>query len=104
MTAAGGDPEALTVGQFLDLGYTVLVEEWVRMGSSLGEAMDETRQYAAGFHGIVAGEGHIADTTSGIESRAMQRPATEQNVAPPPSAETFLILESAMKGVGGFSR
>lgn len=92
MIAQGGDPEALTVSQFLDLGYAALVEEHIRMGSSLLEALEKTKEYASGPKGVVtAGGSHTVSPR-------------EAEVAPPPTEETFLLLEGAMKGLGGFSR
>lgn len=94
MLAAGGDPEVMTVGQFLDLGYAALVEEYIRTGSTLMEALDKTKEYAAGSGGVV---------TAGV-SATRREPQAEPGVAPPPSAETFLTLAGAMKNVGGFNR
>ena len=40
----------MTLTQFLDVAYTLLVEEYRRLGANLTEALDRTREYAAGGH------------------------------------------------------
>lgn len=83
------------MNQFLDLGYSALVDEYIRTGSTLLEAIEKTREYAAGPSGVVTAGGR--HTTARVEPSA-------ETVAPPPDAETFMLLEGAMKGLGGFSR
>jgi hypothetical protein len=39
----------MTLNQFLDAAYALLVQEHVRIGASLIEALSNTREYAAGF-------------------------------------------------------
>lgn len=48
MIAHGGDPEAMSVTQYLDLAYSVVVDERVRRGSSLFDALEATGEWAAG--------------------------------------------------------
>jgi hypothetical protein len=39
----------MTLNQFLDAAYALLVDEYRRLGSGLVEALDRTREYAAGY-------------------------------------------------------
>lgn len=60
MIAQGGDPEAMTITAFLDLAHSVCVDERVRRGMSLWEALDDMKEFAAGDHGV-----KVAATASG---------------------------------------
>ena len=41
ITLAGGDPDLLSLRQFVDVGFTVLVEEYQRLGVDLLSAIDK---------------------------------------------------------------
>lgn len=48
----------MTLTQFLDAAYALLVDEYRRLGSSLTEALGRTREYAQGGHRAVTAEGN----------------------------------------------
>lgn len=49
MALHGGDPDELSFKTFLDISYTLLVEEYrTKAGMNLIAALEETKQYAAG--------------------------------------------------------
>ncbi len=45
----------MTLTQFLDVTYAVLVDEHRRLGASLLDALEQTHHYAAGFEPDTAG-------------------------------------------------
>ena len=47
VTLAGGDPEAMTLRQFLDAAYALLVEEAQRLGIDLISALETHSKWAA---------------------------------------------------------
>ena len=46
---AGGDPDGLSFKRFLDISYSILVDEYQRSGMNLVAALEAVRQYASGF-------------------------------------------------------
>lgn len=57
MTLAGGNPATLTLRQFLDAGYALLIEEYTRVGVSLLEAVDQTANMRAGGPSVQSEDG-----------------------------------------------
>lgn len=80
----------MSVSQYLDLAYAVVVEEHVRRGASLFDALDSSREFAAG-----GGETQVP--ASGNNSVQAQPPANveAQNDA------SLQQLESMMAGLSG---
>lgn len=92
MSLRGGDPEAMTLNQFLDVAYATLVDEYRKLGALLTEALDRTREYAAGGHKIVTAGGKTED----------RAPVVVDNTAAQNDA-ALAELERMMSGVGGLA-
>lgn len=93
MIASGGDIEAMTLTEYLDLAYAVVVDEHVRRGASLFDALDVTSEFAAGT------KGERVATASGRESPKTGSGQTVEEM----NNESFATLMGAMKNVqGGF--
>lgn len=52
MILAGADPERLTLREFLDAGFALLVEEYVRLGSTVNEAIGRINAPAVVAEGV----------------------------------------------------
>lgn len=81
------------MSQYLDLAYAVVVDERVRRGMTLWDAIDDVRDFAAGGS---AGE---AATARGID-------ASSNTAKPQPNVEamnnnSLAALEAMMSGVSG---
>lgn len=79
----------MTVSQFLDLAYTTLVEEYIRLGSGLIDALERTKQYARGYRPEVDDEREVASPPPSVQS------VEEQNNA------SLMELQALMSGVSG---
>lgn len=86
----------MTLSQFLDAAYYLLVEEFRRLGASLAEALERTREYAAGGHRrkqeepvITAGGNAPVREMSPLSAEELQNEAS------------LAALEVALAGVGG---
>ena len=44
----GGDPDRMTLRRFVDAGYTLLVEEYTRLGINLLEAVETVSKFGTG--------------------------------------------------------
>lgn len=87
----------MTLNQFLDVAYTLLVDEYRRLGASLTEALDRTREYAAGGHRIALATagGNVEEATVTSAPQSGLTPEELQN------ERALAALEEAMSGVGG---
>jgi hypothetical protein len=85
----------MTLTQFLDVAYALLVEEYRRLGANLTEALDRTREYAQGGHK------HPPLTVSGNTKEAVtavpQHSLTAEELA---NERALAALEQMMSGVG----
>jgi hypothetical protein len=85
----------MTLTQFLDVAYALLVEEYRRLGAHLTEALDRTREYAQG------GRKHSPLTVSGNTEEAVtavpQHSLTAEELA---NERALAALEQMMSGVG----
>ena len=70
----------MTINQYLDLAYSVVVDDRVRRGARLYDALDETREFAAG-------RGVIPVATAGGNQSDLARP----NTMPEPEPQTANI-------------
>lgn len=96
MSLKGGDPEAMTLSQFLDAAYALLVDEYRRLGASLTDALERTREYSAGFRPGTAGGKETERTKPALV------PEIENHEA---QNEMALVqLEAMMSGVGSLGR
>ena len=85
ITLAGGDPASLTLANFLDAGYALLLEEYRTAGMSLHEAIDQTAHLRAGG-------------SKEKESRESQVPSEEQLVRQ--NQASMRELQQLMGGLG----
>lgn len=84
----------MTLNRFLDVAYATLVEEYRRLGANLTEALERTREYAAGYSTPV--------TAGGKKEELPPPKAVEDHEA---QNELALVqLEAMMAGVGGLGR
>ena len=82
----------MTLNQYLDAAYALLVEEYRRLGANLSEALDRTREFAAGRKvEVVTADGRTETVTQPQNTLTPEELANEQALA---------ALESAMSGVG----
>lgn len=87
----------MTLTQYLDLAYAVVVEEHVRRGGSLFDVLESTAEFAAGSN-----KGVMVGTASGNGQREQKRTGSGQTVEDM-NNESLAILTGAMKNVqGGF--
>jgi hypothetical protein len=90
----------MTVSQFLDLAFAVLVDEHMRRGDNLFDALENMKTYAAGKGGVkvsTAG-GRASQPSQGIGGPG--EPATAADLA---NMNALATLTGAMKSVdGGF--
>lgn len=101
----------MTVTQYLDLAYAVVVEERVKGGMTLFDALEDTKEWAAGGGGLTAAAS-AANTTT--QTRASAPPSEElpSGVGGPgapltraelANQEAMAVLAAAMSGTdGGF--
>jgi hypothetical protein len=96
----------MTVNQYLDLAYAVVVEEHVRRGSSLFDALELTAEFAAGGERRPVVTGTAGATASGNGTP----PPPEQGIGGPgapltaadlANQEAMAVLTGAMGGVSG---
>lgn len=85
----------MTLNQFLDVAYTLLVEEYRRLGANLPEALDRTREYAAGGRKPVI---TVSGNTREAVTAAPQSGLTPEELA---NEQALIALEQAMASVGG---
>lgn len=93
VTLAGGKAHALTLRDFLDAGYALLVEEAVRVGVPLEAALDATNEWVAG------GPKKKAEATAGVSQPIQtQRERTEAElVAQNNAAMAWLERQPGMR-------
>jgi hypothetical protein len=98
----------MTVSQYLDLAYAVVVDERVRRGASLYEALDDTADLAAGGGEVVFRTGAASNTTQAVRAAPPPeqgiggpgQPATAADLA---NVEAMRLLTGGMSNVqGGF--
>lgn len=82
----------MTLNQFLDVAYALLVDEYKRLGSSLVEALASTREYAAGGHRPVTASGND-DERPALRAVPDLSPEELQN------EQALAALEQMMNGV-----
>lgn len=84
----------MTLTQFLDAAYALLVDEYRRLGSSLMEALSRTREYAQGGHRPVV-------TASGNEERPSLQVVPQSTLTPEElqNEQALAALEQMMGGV-----
>ena len=101
----------MSLTQYLDLAYSVVVEERMRRGSSLFDALDSTTEWAASARAPIPG---ITPTRDARESapaggNSMERadrvdpggpgaPLTPEEIA---NGQALAAFEAMMSGVGG---
>lgn len=105
--ANGGDPEAMSLTQYLDLAYAVVVDERVRRGSTLFDALEQTAEWAAGGRPPVAA---ITTPVTHAGGNTMERDVGKADIGGPGAALTpeeiaqaqqMAIFNQAMSNVGG---
>ena len=97
----------MTLTQYLDLAYAVVVDEHVRRGDTLFDALEHTKEYASRRAGVSA-----FATAGGSQQEQRRKPEPESGVGGPgepatatdlANAEAMRVLTGAMGGVqGGF--
>ena len=106
MSAQGGDPEAMSVSQYLDLAYAVVVEDRVQRGMTLFDALDDTSEWAARGSGL----GTVAASTTTPKRAAAPPPPPTGGVGGPGAPVTatdlanqaaMATLQAALSGTGG---
>ena len=83
----------MTLNQFLDAAYALLVDEYKRLGSSLTEALARTREYAAGGSRPVTASGNEEERPP---LRAVQSGLTPEELQ---NEQALAALEQLMGGV-----
>jgi len=83
----------MTLNQFLDAAYALLVEEYRRLGANLSEALDRTREYAAGGHK------KESITASGNREAVTEVPRSNLTSEELENERALVALEEAMTGV-----
>lgn len=86
----------MTLNQFLDAAYALLVEEYRRLGANLSEALDRTREYAAGGHNRkqepVTASGNAREAVTAVPQSGLTAEELQNEAA-------LAALEQAMQGV-----
>lgn len=82
----------MTLNQYLDVAYTLLVEEYRRLGANLTEALDRTREFAAGGH-------RKSVTASGNARETVTQPQSTLTPEELENERSLAALEQAMQGV-----
>lgn len=82
----------MTLSQFLDVAYALLVDEYRRLGSNLTEALDRTREFAAGRPKIVTASGNQQEAITPVPSSQL----TAEELA---NERAMAAFEQAMQGV-----
>ena len=85
----------MTLNQFLDAAYALLVEEYRRLGANLSEALDRTREYAAGGHmkkEPVTASGNAREAITVVPQSGLTPEELENE-------RSLAALEAAMQGV-----
>jgi hypothetical protein len=103
--AQGGDPEDMTITAFLDLAHSVCVDERVRRGMTLWEALEDMKEFAAGTGGVKVS---VAATASGSGSAAKPKdgvggPGEPVGAAELQNVEAMAWLSSKLGGTQGVS-
>jgi hypothetical protein len=83
----------MTLNQFLDAAYALLVNEYLRLGAHLTEALDRTREYAQG------GRKHSPLTASGNEEAITAVPQSSLSAEELENERALVALEQMMNGV-----
>lgn len=100
MIAQGGDPEAMSITAFLDLAHSVCVDERVRRGMTLWEALEDMKEFAAGTGGV-----KVSTTASGSTSRRQTGVGGPGEVVTDPveiqNAQAMAWLTGQMSGTQG---
>jgi hypothetical protein len=85
----------MTLNQYLDVAYATLVDEYRRLGANLTEALERTREYAAGFTEI---------STAGGKTQGSVAPSQDVENHEAQNEMALVQLEAMMAGVGGLGR
>ena len=101
MIAQGGDPEAMTITGFLDLAHSVCVDERVRRGLTLWEALDDMKEFAAGTGGIKVST--AGGRTEEAPKSGVGGPGEPVSAAELQNAEAMAWLNSQLSGTQGVS-
>lgn len=104
MIAQGGDPEAMTVTDFLDLAHSVCVDERVRRGMTLWEALEDMKEFAAGTGGVkVATAGGSTTVRAEKPQRGVGGPGEPVSAAELQNVQSMAWLQSQLGGTQGVS-
>ena len=69
MILAGGNPDAMKLGHFLDAAYVLIFQEFQRLGMSLEDTIEQTKSWQAGFTAGGSEEPDTARSQRGVISQ-----------------------------------
>lgn len=103
MIAQGGDPEAMTITAFLDLAHSICVDERVRRGMTLWEALEDMKEFAAGTGGVKVATASGRTAEAEAPQSGVGGPGEPVSAAELQNADAMAWLNSQLSGTQGVS-